>query len=79
MSDGTQFLSLADKRIAYVDSGAPHSPRNAPTVVFLHGFGASLDFWHNTIPALADTLRVVALDFPGFGHSDSPTDYSIAA
>jgi pimeloyl-ACP methyl ester carboxylesterase len=46
-------------------------PQNAETVVLVHGLGkmAARD-WAKLIPALAERHRVLALDLPGFGHSD---------
>ena len=47
-------------------------PRDAPAVVLLHGFPSSSNMFRNLIPALADRYRVIAPDYPGFGHSDMP-------
>ena len=44
----------------------------APTIVLLHGGGANLHWWDHVAPALADGLRVVALDFRGHGDSEYP-------
>ncbi|HPU13905.1 MAG TPA: alpha/beta hydrolase [Aeromicrobium sp.] len=79
MADGLGFLTLAGRKIAYVDSGAVESPKTTPTVLLLHGFGASLEFWRHAAEDLSDHYRVVALDLPGFGRSDSPADFSIDA
>jgi pimeloyl-ACP methyl ester carboxylesterase len=38
--------------------------------VLIHGFTGSTFTWRDTLPALAATHRVVALDLPGFGFSD---------
>src|SRR5688500_16031362 len=54
--------------IFYREAGA----RDAPVVVLLHGFPASSHMYRNLIPALADRYRVIAPDYPGFGHSDVP-------
>jgi pimeloyl-ACP methyl ester carboxylesterase len=48
-------------------------PTNAPVLLLLHGFPASSHMFRHLIPALADQWRVIAPDYPGFGHSDSPT------
>lgn len=45
---------------------------DAPAVLLLHGFPASSHMFRHLIPALADAYRVVAPDYPGFGHSDMP-------
>jgi pimeloyl-ACP methyl ester carboxylesterase len=45
---------------------------DAPAVLLLHGFPTSSHMFRNLIPALADRYRVIAPDYPGFGHSASP-------
>jgi pimeloyl-ACP methyl ester carboxylesterase len=47
-------------------------PKGAPAVLLLHGFPASSHMFRNLIPALAGEFRVVAPDYPGFGHSSAP-------
>lgn len=47
-------------------------PRDAPTVLLLHGFPTSSHMFRNLIPALADQFHVVAPDYPGFGNSSAP-------
>jgi pimeloyl-ACP methyl ester carboxylesterase len=41
-------------------------------VILLHGFGASIGHWRHTIPSLAGSCQVHALDLLGFGGSDKP-------
>ncbi len=48
-------------------------PKNAPTILLLHGFPTSSHMFRNLIPALSDTFHVVAPDYPGFGNSSMPT------
>jgi pimeloyl-ACP methyl ester carboxylesterase len=48
-------------------------PRDAPTVLLLHGFPTSSHMFRNLIPALADRFHVVAPDYPGFGQSAMPS------
>jgi pimeloyl-ACP methyl ester carboxylesterase len=48
-------------------------PRDAPTVLLLHGFPTSSHMFRNLIPALADRYHVVAPDYPGFGNSSAPS------
>jgi pimeloyl-ACP methyl ester carboxylesterase len=47
-------------------------PRNAPTVVLLHGFPSSSREFDTLLPLLATRYHLVAPDFPGFGQSDAP-------
>ncbi len=48
-------------------------PKDAPTVLLLHGFPTSSHMFRNLIPALADRYHVVAPDYPGYGNSSMPT------
>jgi len=43
-------------------------------VVFLHGFGASLESWHDIRPVLTPTVAMYFLDLKGFGGSSKPRD-----
>lgn len=47
-------------------------PENAPVLLLLHGFPTSSHMFRELIPRLADRYRVVAPDYPGFGHSAMP-------
>jgi pimeloyl-ACP methyl ester carboxylesterase len=48
-------------------------PKDAPTVLLLHGFPTSSHMFRDLIPALADRYHVVAPDYPGFGNSSMPS------
>ena len=54
--------------VAYREAGR----ENAPVIILLHGFPTSSHMYRNLIPALADRYRVIAPDYPGFGHSGMP-------
>ncbi|BAB73162.1 alpha/beta fold hydrolase [Anabaena sp. FACHB-709] len=43
-----------------------------PSVVLVHGFGASWGHWRKNIPVLAENCRVYAIDLIGFGGSAKP-------
>jgi len=47
-------------------------PADAPVILLLHGFPTSSHMFRNLIPALATHYRVIAPDYPGFGHSEAP-------
>lgn len=47
-------------------------PRDAPTILLLHGFPTSSQMFRNLMPALADRFHLVAPDYPGFGNSSMP-------
>ncbi len=61
-------------KIFYREAG----PKNAPTVVLLHGYPSSSHMFRELIPALSDTYHVVAPDYPGFGYSDAPPTENFA-
>ena len=69
-------LNVEGLEIFYREAG----PRDAPTVLLLHGFPSSSHMFRNLIPMLADKYHVVAPDFPGYGQSSAPSvndfDYS---
>jgi pimeloyl-ACP methyl ester carboxylesterase len=47
-------------------------PKDAPTILLLHGFPTSSHMFRNLIPTLADRFHLIAPDYPGFGHSSMP-------
>jgi len=47
-------------------------PKDAPTIVLLHGFPSSSRGFDTLIPLLATRYHLIAPDFPGFGQSDAP-------
>jgi pyruvate dehydrogenase E2 component (dihydrolipoamide acetyltransferase) len=58
-------LEVAGRRLRYLELGAG----DGVPVVLLHGFGADLNSWMFTQPALAEGRRTFALDLPGHGGS----------
>src|SRR4029450_11589028 len=48
-------------------------PKEAPTILLLHGFPTAGHMFRDLIPQLADRFRLVAPDLPAFGQSDMPT------
>lgn len=61
-------MKVGDLEIFYREAG----PKDAPTVLLLHGFPTSSQMFRNLIPKLADKYHLVAPDYPGFGHSTMP-------
>ena len=47
-------------------------PKDAPTILLLHGFPTASHMFRNLIPQLADRFHLVAPDLPAFGQSDMP-------
>lgn len=48
-------------------------PRDAPTILLLHGYPSSSRQWDPLLPLLADRYHLIAPDYPGFGQSDAPS------
>jgi pimeloyl-ACP methyl ester carboxylesterase len=47
-------------------------PKDAPTIVLLHGFPSSSHMFRDLIPKLSDRFHVIAPDYIGFGFSAQP-------
>ncbi|MEU6587617.1 4,5:9,10-diseco-3-hydroxy-5,9,17-trioxoandrosta-1(10),2-diene-4-oate hydrolase [Nocardia sp. NPDC046763] len=63
-----------DLKLHYHEAGVG----NGPTIVLLHGGGPGASSWSNfakNIPVLAEDFHVLAVDQPGFGQSDKPTEH----
>ena len=74
---GTSLIKVGEQSFFVQDSG----PQDAPSLVLLHGFGASLQTWDAWAEELEKDTRVVRIDVPGFGLSGpaANNDYSDAA
>lgn len=60
---------VGEVKVFYREAG----PVTAPVVLMLHGFPTSSRMFRNLIPMLADNYRVIAPDYPAFGHSAVPS------
>lgn len=58
---------VARRRLHYLDTGSGER-----AFVLVHGMGGRWQHWLETIPALAEQGRTLALDLPGFGQSETP-------
>ena len=63
-SPQTAYVSALGVQLHYQDTGPS---KNAIPILFLHGFGASLQTWDTWAQALSDEYRVISVDLPGFG------------
>jgi pimeloyl-ACP methyl ester carboxylesterase len=58
----------------------PPAPSDAPPVLVLHGWGASIDAVGSIVDGLAGRFEVCAIDLPGFGESAEPPEpWDVAA
>ena len=63
-SPKTAYVSALGVKVHYQDTGVS---KNSVPILFLHGFGSSLQTWDNWSDALKDEYRVISVDLPGFG------------
>lgn len=62
-----RFVSVDDLRVFYRDTG----PDDA-TPLPLRGFPSGSHLFRRLFDALGSRFRLIAPDYPGFGHSDRP-------
>src|SRR5256885_339239 len=62
-------VSVKGLEVFYREAG----PKDAPTIVLLHGFPSSSHMFRELITQLVDRFRVIAPDYIGFGYSAQPT------
>jgi pimeloyl-ACP methyl ester carboxylesterase len=65
-------LELDGAEIFFREAGT----KGAPVVLLPHGYPCSSFQYRNFMPALADRWHLIAPDYPGFGYSDTPADFS---
>ena len=63
-SPQSAYVSALGVNLHYQDTGPS---KNAIPILFLHGFGASLQTWDTWAQALSEDYRVISVDLPGFG------------
>jgi len=61
-------LQIDGLSIAYREAG----PKDAPTILLLHGLPSSSRMFQPLLTRLSDTFHLIAPDYPGYGHSDWP-------
>lgn len=71
-----QEVIISGLTVQYLDSGGPGTP-----LLLVHGFSADKDSWTGVSRHLGGRYRILALDLPGFGASDSPMNinYGVGA
>ncbi len=68
-----RMVATRGARLSTLEAGS------GPTVVALHGLGATKGSFLPTVAALGPRFRVIAVDLPGFGDSDKPIGASYDA
>ena len=67
-------VAVGEVNIFYREAGSPASP----TLLLLHGYPAASHSYQALMQSLENDFHLVAPDFPGFGHSDSPSHETFA-
>lgn len=84
LREGKFVTTASGLRLHYHEAGEQHRrggdapDQGVGTVVLLHGSGPGVSSWSNfgrNLPVLAERFHVIALDQPGFGRSDKPTEH----
>ena len=69
----SRFETVEGLRIHYLEAG----PSDGVPVLLLHGWPTNGHLWRGVMdPLAASGRRAIALDLPGFGDSDKPSDAS---
>jgi pimeloyl-ACP methyl ester carboxylesterase len=69
-SSDSLFIDVNDVTLHYKEK--PATAGGDLTFILLHGFGSSLETWHNIMDELSNYGRVIAFDRPAFGLTERP-------
>ncbi len=73
-SAASRYVDLpGNVRVHYRDEGVQSA--DAPTLLLIHGFSASLHTWEPWVARMGDIYRIVSLDLPGHGLTAAPAGY----
>ncbi|KAJ3672500.1 hypothetical protein LUZ60_007221 [Juncus effusus] len=67
-----RWFRSASNEPRFINTVTFDSKENAPTLVLVHGYGASQGFFFRNFDALAEHFRVIAIDQLGWGGSSRP-------
>lgn len=64
-----RWVPVAGRQMNVIDIGSGEQ-----TMVFIHGLAGCWQNWLENIPEFPETHRVIAMDLPGFGESEMPSE-----
>lgn len=70
---GDRFISVDGLSLRYREYGRGGAGK--PDLLLVHGFANSLQTWRLLGPQLAACCHAIAIDLPGFGLSEKPSDF----
>jgi haloalkane dehalogenase len=65
----SRWFESSAGRVHYIDEG------DGPTILLLHGSPTWSFLYRHVVSGLRDRFRCIAVDYPGFGLSDRPTNF----
>ncbi|MCF6744766.1 alpha/beta fold hydrolase [Blastococcus sp. KM273128] len=68
----TRTVDVGDRRLNVWEAGG-----TGPVVLLVHGIPTNHLLWHDVVPAVAGSARVLAVDMLGYGDSDAPGDHPV--
>lgn len=72
LSASEEFIPAPGVRVHFTDEG----PKKAPALILVHGFAASVHAWRPWSERLSSDYRLVAIDLPGHGLTQTPPGYA---
>ncbi|WP_283135961.1 alpha/beta fold hydrolase [Rhizohabitans arisaemae] len=69
-----RHLDIEGVRVFYRESLPERE--DAPTLLLLHGFPSASHQFRRLIDVLGSRYRLIAPDYPGFGHTEAPPDFA---
>ncbi|MGV9772734.1 alpha/beta fold hydrolase [Streptosporangium sp. NPDC003464] len=67
-----RYVDVDGVRVFYRQTG----PADAPALLLLHGFPSASHQFRRLMDALGDRYRLIAPDYPGFGLTEAPEDFT---
>src|SRR5687768_3370781 len=61
----SRFVTVDDVTLHYLETGS------GEPLLMIHGAGGGAANWYRLMAPLSERFRIIAVDLPGFGHSDS--------
>jgi pimeloyl-ACP methyl ester carboxylesterase len=71
-----RYIDVDGTRIFYREAVPVGGAHDSPVLLLLHGFPTASHQYRRLMDAIGGTFRIIAPDYPGFGHSDAPLSTS---
>lgn len=69
-TENSHTVTINKLAVSYIDEGL----KNAPAIIFIHGFPLNKTMWSKQVTTLKENYRVVAYDIRGHGNSETGDD-----